>query len=552
MHHIEINNPNDGDCGFYAFAIGLLHLCLKPRPSFIHERWLSLDAESASALKSFFEIHDKEHSEKLSQEQQTKLILELSKALTIKNPVLRGQHIQSAFAKEKLNTCYCPSLVNHLNQANLVEKVSDLGISAEQWFRQVCEQEDYALIRPLKDSMKRILQKQQIHELDSLSQFNWSDFMQIEETKLYREFHDLVLHEFLPHNILASSEALKALARGIAEEVDREEDKDFRLIKTNALVLKAFKLGYSDILAAINKCYAPETVWHASDAELKILAAVFGVQIEIQSKHHLALLTEPCVYIENISKKHWRTRIYPENGLVKPAKKALINRELLLQEAQAQLGKYQNSDQEVRRYQELNEALIEACVRADVADKDIWALQLRRDCHINLHEFLLKPYTGNSRLYSDYHQAVLANLRVQAQLEQTTKNIDDLKLVLNREAHHLQALKIQLLQELSGLVPKDIQASNPINFSSMFKKVLNQVSPSRYSLRYLYASAVGAGAGALIVNLIPGVLTGLSMGLGMSLVTANLVFVLLGLYLANIITLVHQIYQNERIVPHPL
>jgi hypothetical protein len=560
MSYLSIDNPGDGHCGFYAFAIGLLHLIIHQGDENrgIYNKWVGLDPNVQPSLDAFLEVFKQVGIEVLSEDVKRQLTEKLSEALRSNFlPIFRKIGIYRVLLRFGLNNSVGQDFIDRLTLENLSASVDALN-NLEARFAYVCGKDDYVGIKPLKDSIKLILKDHRLKELSDLLSHP-SRIISADKSKLYQDFAELVektSFSLLPNNVLASSQILRQVALSIQERILREPHLVLKDEKKKLLIMQAFETHQDEITSIISQKYAPKNPWWASSEDLIDLASCFDENFNIIQPQILIRESFPCIYLENISNVHWKTRVYFSGHEPLAFEEKQAPRARLIKETQEKITYYNALGEAVTgRYRALKESLLTSYRETFLDENEIAALKLRIECHCSYLNLLSAPYSGDSLAFQIYSSALLEYHRQQAELEQTSSDIEALKTALLENQDHLNQLKTQFYQDLKQelAIIQDqrpetprLDSARPGRFFPSPPHRTPLPKPKKSVSPYLYGSAAGIGLGALVLNAIPGVLPAVMTATGMGIVAANISFILLGLYLANLLSLIYQIYRESR------
>lgn len=574
MSFHKIDNPGRGHCGFYAFAIGLLYLIAQEQESQpLYHQWIALDPTIQVHLDGFLAAYRAKPTEIPSATKQA-LIANISSITN--NAILRNMMLERAFTYHGLAPLYTTKVKDALNAVNADISTVINALLSSPALRFVAVHQEFIgpQLEIFKNSIKTILRETMQTELAQLVKPGFSDKKIIDKFTLYQDFGDLVENfdqKKLPHNFLANPEhhetpvsvLLKTEATRIHRRSVGSEPKPLEAQQRYVLMREAFREYHDAFLEQINYKYAPETSWWATDQDLIKLAAIFRCRISIlegldKPSSHL----RPTVYLHNKDKIHWTTLIDLDS--VQPSPIPAVepqsnpSSDKVIQIETNLLSKYEKLTGKDARYQALTREIIAHYQASPIREDAIQELKLRRDAHTFLLEQLSRQAKSESAVEQaflqykvDIYQGLLA--------EEEESNFSDFAAALKLVEEEVRTYEDEtfypaLLEEIKLATPAspklDFRPPMVDGFSYFRGPMPNYFQPlpapkTSDAQAFLIAGAIGIVVPGLIINL-PWVMPVLLASTGMTALSANLVFMLLGVYLASMITMLYKVYQESQ------
>jgi len=557
MSFHKIDNPAGGQCGFYAFAIGLLHLIAQEdagsRP--LYRRWTELDSEIQPRIDDFLRMLEATtEPDDLAQKKQT-LIARIN---TIKGSgpisVMQNRSILISFQELELGFLLNDAARISLFRggADVAQIVNSLQFDSGAKFVKAYEGIPRDMLDAFKNSIKKILLTKMTADLEELAMPGFEDDLRPHEFKLYQDFGELIDQPeyYLPHNFMLNSLFLRQQAVQIKQKLAGCSER-LEADKKYVLVRQAFVQHKSAFLQQIHASFAADSGFWASDQDLIKLAEFVGCGVFVvrdstppESKH------QPTIYLHNAGSFHWTTLI--DSAAYGPIAARVEEKDSRSQLKLAQeLKRYLDFRTQAARYHQLTAMMI-AQHQGEANDAVIQELKRRRDCHSELLVLLTHPPQESSEAHKSYHAYCLRAYQALADGEEALSitEFDDAVKEIEQDVKKYKKEEYypRLLQECPDK-PESPPASPRGDMRGFF--------PYRFPLppepephnaqgrNYLIAAGIGIAVPALTLNAIPGVMPALLAATGMTVVSANLVFILLGVYLASMLTLLYNVYQES-------
>jgi hypothetical protein len=530
---VRVDNPGAGDCGFYAFAIGLLNLIVYHQRQDLLDAWVQKDAKIEACLRDIIQQIEQVGFEKHLTGNKS-LMFPFAKSL---QTILMTQcHAQIELFGQKYEVKDVTSSLPFVHFGELVEYVLKNPDAFFEFNPLFYNEKLRRLAKLIAIEVKKEVNAYfeslypGVREVLSHAR-NWRRDYDIELSFL--SFHEMVEEISFANqrkknpdtskNPLFFNRNLLELARRYAITEPRVSPSFFAQLEAiqQNMVIQAvikyadeFKTAYRVYIDGYyRKNHLRKSVWFATDEELRCLAQTFKVSLCCLSNSQLnntSLLSES-IFLNNEGRIHWTTYIYQQQPLMKlepsAPEKPVVEEERLEMEINTQQKKIEN---------------------------------LTRINHV-LPELL----TQNQVRWETRKLELLQQLVIQKKNAELLEEIDDLESHLNAELMQMAADKIKQLPEAKPLTQKPkieipkrsslFQIHDEIAFNpSKPVETVSEISP-------YWSIPFGLGLGELIILAAPQLVDSIALHLTMSIFQAHL-FILL---LSSLLMMISVLYSEK-------
>jgi hypothetical protein len=529
---VRVDNPGAGNCGFYAFALGLLNLIIYHQRQDLLESWLQKDAEIEKHLRDIIQqIEQAGFDQRLTR--NTQLMFPLAKSL---QTILMTQ---------------CHAQIERFGQEDLVQRVTStlpflhFGELVEYILK---SSDSFFQFNPLfyNEKMRGLARFIAIESKKEVNEYFETIYPgvreQLSRTRIFcrgydielsfLSFHEMVEEISLAHkgkrnpdtskNPLFASRGIVDLARRYALTEPRDVPSFFaqmEAIQQNMVIhavmkyADEFKKAYRVYVDGYyRKYHSTKSVWFATDEELRCLAQTFKVSLCCLSNGQLnntSSLSES-IFLNNEGRIHWTTFMYQQQPAMK-VEPLVADRPVVDED---------NSDVEIEAQRKKIENLT-------------WI------------EKVLPEFLTHNQVRMETRKLELLQQVKQNKTAELLEEIDELQIQLNVELIQKAADKIKKATQTKPSIQKpkiDIpkrsslfQIHDEIAFTpSKPAEIVSEISP-------YWSIPFGLGLGELIILVAPELVESIALRLTMSIFQAH-IFILL---LSSLLMMVSVMYSEK-------